>query len=151
LPLRVKNILGGDAPDLNILLAIKSMDDLNPSNIVSQVKPLSNLYNKRFALTDLLAKLDGNDALDTELRNIVENASVLSQLQKELSAKPTAATPDTAKAPATKGAGGADGGTKLLKRIIHNGKLSRDPSMHENAKQMIAEFVNQVAAAPKGS
>ncbi len=84
LPLRVKNVLGGSAPDLNILLSFKSMDDFDPINIVGQVAPLTDLYNKRLALTDLLSKLDGNDALDTELRNIIDNPDVLAQLQKEL-------------------------------------------------------------------
>ena len=84
LPLRVTNVFGGDAPDLNILLSFRSMDDFNPSNIVTQVKVLSDLYNKRTALTDLLSKLDGNDALDAELRNIIENPEVLTQLRKEL-------------------------------------------------------------------
>lgn len=84
LPLRVTNVLGGSAPDLNVLLSFNSMDDFNPVNIVGQVGPLTDLYNKRVALTDLLSKLDGNDALDAELRNIVDNPDVLAQLQKEL-------------------------------------------------------------------
>ena len=84
LPVRAKNVLGGSAPDLNVLLSFRSMDDFNPSNIVGQVKPLSDLYNRRIALTDLLSKLDGNDALDAELRNIIDNPDVLAQLQKEL-------------------------------------------------------------------
>jgi len=84
LPVRVKNVLGGDAPDLNILLQFKSMDDFNPLNIVNQIGPLSDLYKKRVALSDLLSKLDGNDPLDTELRNIVENPDVLAQLKNEL-------------------------------------------------------------------
>lgn len=84
LPIRVLNVLGGSAPDLNILLSFKSMDDFNPINIVGQVQPLTELYNKRVALTDLLSKLDGNDALDAELRNIIDNPDVLSQLQKAL-------------------------------------------------------------------
>ncbi|MBS0271133.1 MAG: type VI secretion system contractile sheath small subunit [Proteobacteria bacterium] len=84
LPLRVPNVLGGSAPDLNVLLSFNSMDDFNPVNIVGQVPSLTALYNKRVALTDLLSKLDGNDALDAELRNIVDNPDVLAQLQKEL-------------------------------------------------------------------
>jgi type VI secretion system protein ImpB len=84
LPLRVKNVLGSGSPDLNVLLSFKSMDDFDPTNIVAQVGPLNELYNKRVALTDMLSKLDGNDALDAELRNIIDNPDVLSQLQKEL-------------------------------------------------------------------
>jgi type VI secretion system protein ImpB len=84
LPLRVQNVLGGKLPDLNILLNFKSLDDLNPTSIVAQVDPLNDLYVRRGALTDLLSKLDGNDALNLELQNIIANPDVLSQLQKEL-------------------------------------------------------------------
>ncbi|OJW53362.1 MAG: type VI secretion system-associated protein [Alphaproteobacteria bacterium 41-28] len=84
LPVRVKNVLGGDAPDLNILLQFKSMDDFSPLNIVNQVGPLSDLYKKRVALSDLVSKLDGNDPLDAELRNIVENPEILAQLKNDL-------------------------------------------------------------------
>ncbi|MBP9692305.1 MAG: type VI secretion system contractile sheath small subunit [Alphaproteobacteria bacterium] len=84
LPLRVSNLLGGGGSDLNVLLSFKSIDDLGPESIVNQVGPLNAIYQKRVNLTDMVSKLDGNDALDTELRNIVENPDVLSQLQKEL-------------------------------------------------------------------
>ncbi len=47
--------------------------------------------------------------------------------------------------------GGAGAGGSLLESIIQKGKLARDPSQIPNAQKMIAEFVNQVAAAPKGS
>lgn len=46
--------------------------------------------------------------------------------------------------------GKGGGGGNLLDSIIEKGKLARDPSQVENAKKMIAEFVNQVAAAAKG-
>ncbi len=49
------------------------------------------------------------------------------------------------------GGGTGDGKGSLLTTIIQNGKLARDPSQIDNAKQMLAEFANQVAAAPKGS
>lgn len=84
LPLRVLNVLGGDAPDLNVLLTFESMDDFDPVNIVTQVPQLEDLYNRRIALSDLISKLDGNDELDAELRNIVDNPDVLDQLKKEL-------------------------------------------------------------------
>jgi len=84
LPLRVTNLLGGRAPDLNVMLSFKSMDDFNPINIVEQVDPLADLYKRRVALSDLISKLDGNDGLDTELRNLIDNPEALAQLQKEL-------------------------------------------------------------------
>lgn len=47
--------------------------------------------------------------------------------------------------------GGTGGGGNLLNTIIQNGKLARDPSQVDRAKEILAEFVNQVAAAPQGS
>lgn len=84
LPIRATNVLGGSAPDLNVLLSFQSMDDFDPVNIVMQVPELATIYQKRVSLSDLLSKLDGNDALDAELRNIVDNPDVLAGLQKEL-------------------------------------------------------------------
>ena len=65
---------------------------------------------------------------------------------------PTPATQAGGKAAATGGAGGSssDKGS-IVDRIIQNGKLARDPSQVARAKQILAEFANQVAAAPKGS
>jgi type VI secretion system protein ImpC len=62
------------------------------------------------------------------------------------------ATQAPAKTTAAGGAGGSSGGNGgLVDRIIQNGKLARDPSQVARARQILAEFVNQVAAAPKGS
>ncbi|EKE10360.1 MAG: hypothetical protein ACD_16C00049G0004 [uncultured bacterium] len=84
LPLRVQNVLGGAAPDLNVLLTFQSMDNFDPADIVMQVPQLKDLYNRRILLSDLISKLDGNDGLDAELRNIIDNPDVLAQLKKEL-------------------------------------------------------------------
>lgn len=86
LPIRVPNMLGGSAPDLNIELFFNSMDDFNPGTIVQKVPQMNSLYQSRVALSDLLAKLDGNDALDAQLRNLIDNPDQLAQAQKELGA-----------------------------------------------------------------
>jgi type VI secretion system protein ImpC len=67
--------------------------------------------------------------------------------------KKTPATTGAGNTAPTKGAGGSGtgGGDGLLTSIIQNGKLARDPSQIGNAQQMLAEFANQVASAPKGS
>lgn len=54
------------------------------SNIVGQMSAPGEEYQKRVDLTDLLAKLEGNQALNTELRNIIEDPETLHKLQKEL-------------------------------------------------------------------
>ena len=84
LPVRVTNVLGGSAPDLNIELFFNSMSDFDPGTIVQKVPQMNSLYQSRVALSDLLAKLDGNDALDAQLRNLIDNSDQLAQVQKEL-------------------------------------------------------------------
>ncbi len=68
-------------------------------------------------------------------------------------ANDTKKTQDTAPTtPAKGGSGGGSGdGGNLLSTIIQNGKLARDPSQTERAKEMLTEFINQVVAAPKDS
>ena len=52
-----------------------------------------------------------------------------------------------------KSGGGTSGGPggSLVDRIIQNGKLARDPSQVERSREILAEFAEQVAAAPRGS
>lgn len=65
--------------------------------------------------------------------------------------KPTK-TPTPESSEGKQGGGGTGGSAgSLLDRIIQNGKLARDPSHVDLAKEMLAEFVTQVSAAPKGS
>lgn len=82
LAMRVDNRLTEDADaQLNVELNFKSLDDFNPINIVNQVESLRKLYEARQRLTDLLAKLDGNDALDALLQDIIGNVDGLNQLK----------------------------------------------------------------------
>jgi type VI secretion system protein ImpB len=84
LPVRVKNTMGGDLPEHNLLLTMKSMDDFNPLNIVKQIDFMNAVYEQRASLSDILSKLDGNDALDVLFRGLIDDPSKLAQLQKEL-------------------------------------------------------------------
>ncbi|HEX4276015.1 MAG TPA: type VI secretion system contractile sheath small subunit [Bryobacteraceae bacterium] len=80
--LRVDNRLTKDAGSkLNVELKFKEIDDFTPLNVMSQVEPLSKLFAARQKLTDLLGKLDGNDALDSMLQEIVANTDELKKLQ----------------------------------------------------------------------
>lgn len=82
LTMRVDNRLTDDADaQLGVELNFKSMDDFNPISIVNQVESLRKLYEARQRLTDLLAKLDGNDALDALLQDIIGNVDGLNQLK----------------------------------------------------------------------
>ncbi|HEY3826405.1 MAG TPA: type VI secretion system contractile sheath small subunit [Bryobacteraceae bacterium] len=82
LTLRVPNRLDKD-PDskVNVELKFKEMDDFTPLNVMLQVEPLRKLFEARQKLTDLIGKLDGNDALDSMLQQVVTNTDELKQLQ----------------------------------------------------------------------
>jgi type VI secretion system protein ImpB len=80
--LRVDNRLTGAADSkLNVELKFREIDDFTPLNLMNQVEPLRKLFAARQKLTDLLGKLDGNDALDSMLQEIVANTDALKQLQ----------------------------------------------------------------------
>lgn len=95
LAVRVANKLGGEGEHLSAELFFTSMDDFTPLNIVKQVPAMETLYESRVRLKDLLSKLDGNDALDSMLVELLNNADKRAALAKELGI----ATPD-APAPA---------------------------------------------------
>ena len=79
---RVANTLSDDPESqLSVELAFRSMEDFNPASIVMQVEPLRKLFEARQKLNDLLAKLEGNDALDSLLQNVVANSEDLKNLQ----------------------------------------------------------------------
>lgn len=64
-------------------LVFRSMDDFSPAKIVTRVPTLQRLFEARSRLSDLLAKLDGNDELDTLLRKAVASPDALRQIQAE--------------------------------------------------------------------
>jgi type VI secretion system protein ImpB len=90
LTLRVDDRVSKNADSkLNIELKFREIDDFTPLNVMSQVEPLRKLFEARQRLTDLLGKLDGNDALDSMLQEIVANTEDLKQLQAATSSKET--------------------------------------------------------------
>ena len=83
LALRVADRLSNDPESmLNVQLAFKSIDDFSPVSIVNQVEPLRKLFEARQRLNDLLAKLAGNDTLDSLLQEVIANTEELKQLQE---------------------------------------------------------------------
>jgi len=66
LDVSVPDTLKGEG-NLKIELNFRSMDDFHPEAIVDQVPRLKKLLEARGQLRDLLAKLDGNDELDSVL------------------------------------------------------------------------------------
>jgi len=73
-----------EGKQINVSLSFNSMDDFEPINIVKQIEPLRKLYEARQRLNDLLAKLDGNDALDSILQDVIQSTENLKQLNTML-------------------------------------------------------------------
>jgi len=96
LAIRVPNTIAGDDSQLNVELKFHQMDDFEPVEVVKQVPALRKLFEARQKLTDLLTKLDGNDALDKLLGEVVENTDGLNEMK--------------AARPAEEGEGGEEGG-----------------------------------------
>jgi len=67
LAFQVNNVLGGSAEKLTVELSFENMDDFGPLALIEQVPSLRKLFDARQRLSDLLAKLDGNDSLDSVL------------------------------------------------------------------------------------
>src|SRR3712207_1473243 len=84
LALRVDNKLAGDGEKMSAVLNFGGLDDFSPINVLKQIKPLSDLFEARTKLADLLTKLDGNDALDSLLRDVVKNTEGMQQIKASI-------------------------------------------------------------------
>lgn len=85
LALRVKNRLDEDSDSwMNVELKFQNLDDFHPAQLLKQIEPLRKLYEARIRLTDLLAKLDGNDDLDKLLQDIVNNTEGLQEIRHQV-------------------------------------------------------------------
>lgn len=82
-PNRLEEPEEGEEPSkLNVELRFKELDDFHPANVVEQIEPLRKLYEARQRLTDLMAKLDGNDDLDALLQDVAANTEKQEEIKK---------------------------------------------------------------------
>ena len=84
LAFQVPNTLQKDSTKLNVVLKFEELDDFDPVRVLKQVPALSKLFEARQRLTDLLAKLDGNDDLDALLADVIANSEQQAALKAEL-------------------------------------------------------------------
>ncbi|WP_199542171.1 type VI secretion system contractile sheath small subunit [Paraburkholderia kururiensis] len=77
--------------NLKIELNFRKFEDFHPESIVNQVPRLAKLLEARQQLRDLLAKLDGNDELDSILERIVQNSEALKEVQSQAQSSDAAA------------------------------------------------------------
>ena len=93
---QVPNKLDGtNTTQLNVVIHFNEIDDFGPLNIIKQVEPMRVLFEARTRLKDLLAKLDGNDDLESMLQNILSNADARNSVKGDIDkAKPAAGGDD---------------------------------------------------------
>jgi len=85
---RVPDKISGQ-PDqlLNVELNFKTMKDFDPARVAEQVPVLAELLSMRKKLTELLSKMEGNDALEKLLGDVLANTEKRDALLAALSKK----------------------------------------------------------------
>ncbi len=94
LTFRVDNKLIDDGSKIGVELKFRDMDDFQPLNVVKQLEPLRKLFEARQRLSDLMAKLDGNDNLDRLLQDVLANSEKLDELKARSGKSDEAAEPE---------------------------------------------------------
>jgi type VI secretion system protein ImpB len=84
LKLTVANRLQQEGQPLSVQLRFERLEDFEPLQLVQRIEPLKKLLEVRQRLVDLIAKLDGNDALNALLQGLLTDANGLQQLKAEL-------------------------------------------------------------------
>jgi type VI secretion system protein ImpB len=79
--------------NLKVELNFGKFEDFHPENLVNQVPRLAKLLEARQQLRDLLAKLDGNDELDSMLDRIIQSSEELKKVQSQAQAGDASAAP----------------------------------------------------------
>lgn len=96
LAFRADNTLTGDDSQLNVELNFNEFDDFEPARVARQVPVLKELLDVREKLNELLGKMEGNDKLETLLKEVISNSETATQLAGDLGidgdAKPAAKT-----------------------------------------------------------
>ena len=80
LAFRVDNKIANDGTAMGAELRFENLDDFGPLSIIQQVPALKKLFEIRGRLSDLTAKLDGNDALDEKLQDLLKEPESLKLL-----------------------------------------------------------------------
>ena len=80
---RVDNKLADDDSKLGVELRFNNMLDFEPEQVVNQVEPLRKLAEARKKLSDLMAKMDGNDRLVELMDEVIKSTDALQKLNKE--------------------------------------------------------------------
>jgi type VI secretion system protein ImpB len=104
LRLSLANKLKGGDSRMAVELRFDSMAAFHPLQLIERIEPLNKLMVSRQRFVDLLAKLDGNDALLGQLRSTLKDKALLQALKAELeAARQPSPTPPEPSAPVSGG------------------------------------------------
>ena len=84
LQLKVADKLTGGDNRMSVELKFEGIDSFHPNQLIKQITPLGKLLESRQRLVDLMAKLDGNDALMERLQSLLTKQEELQRLRAEL-------------------------------------------------------------------
>jgi type VI secretion system protein ImpB len=84
LVIRVRNRLSDENPEISVELHFKKIEDFEPQNLAKNIPSLAALYEKRNNFKNLITKMDGNDALEALLTQIMKNSGNVQKLKGEL-------------------------------------------------------------------
>ncbi len=102
-----------------VSLIFKSMDDFSPDNILNQVPQMMELYTDRVHYVNLLAVLDGNNALDKVLNQIMTDDGIKEAVK---------AGTDDAK----------------INELIEQARMIKTESQRALAKELLVMFANRL-------
>jgi len=86
LAMKVENRLTGEDNKLAVELNFRNIEDFEPARVAEQVGPLRELLAMRRRLTELQAKMEGNDKLERLLSEVLTTKEKAEALVKQLGA-----------------------------------------------------------------
>lgn len=147
LSLKVKDTLSSqEDASTTVDLSFTSLEDFEPLNLIHQIPALETLYTNRLYLNDLMSTLEGNDALEDFLTQMLLDSDILKNIKEELTPEGNKTqTPDTSNPdkPTKKGRKS----DPTLERLFKEGKLARLHTQEPLARNILKEFITRVEAA----
>ena len=137
LMLQVDDIIGGGKKPLDTELFFTNIDAFSPSALVKNVGATGPKYLARCSLRDFQGKLDGNDALDKILDELLAD----DKAQKDLVTLFDGTTPDKYKDVKP---------SPVMDRMLSEGGMALEPSQKDYAVTLIGHFAIEIFKnAPK--
>ncbi|WP_221793898.1 type VI secretion system contractile sheath large subunit [Oceanobacter mangrovi] len=137
LTMKVPDLLATeDNAETNIELQFHSIDDFSPLNLVKAIAKTNDLYQSRIHLRDFLAKLDGNDALDGLLTQLLADEALQSEVKGAYEGQEdmSAITP-----------------TDFIQKLLSEGGMVLDPSQQPYSLTLIGQFSRDILADESGN